>query len=531
MTAATIRDLLLARREHDTTALAFEDRTWSWREYIADATLRAELVLSMLNRNAPCHVGLLLEDTPEMAMGLAAGALGGYVSVGINSTRRGTALADDIRRADCQLVLTDSSLHGLVAEIDLGGIRVIDTDGAEWRDALEARGRLVETIENEPCDIFMLIFTSGTSGSPKAVMMADSTVVTSGSMLAQHFSLTPADVCYVSMPLFHSNAVISGFAVALASGATLALARKFSANAFLSDIRRFGATYMNYVGKPLAYILATPRLPDDADNPLRIAFGNEAPERDVIEFAERFGCEVRDGFGSTEMAIVVRRTTDTPHGSIGMPGPDVAIFNRETLVECPRATRDPSGRVVNLDEAVGELVNVRGAGEFRGYYNDAAATQERLQGGIFWSGDLGYRDASGFVYLVGRYGDWLRVDGENLAANPIERILMRHSAIDQVAVYGVPDPDCGDQLMATVVLDADRPLTRADFEEFLRAQTDLSPKAWPRYVRIAAALPTTATNKILKRVLVSEGPSTSDETWVRASRGTAYELARQLSGR
>nr|WP_206072092.1 AMP-binding protein [Antrihabitans stalactiti] len=522
---------MLARCAQDTTALAFEDRTWSWREYVADATLRAHLVLSMLDMNASRHVGLLLENTPEMAMGLAAGALGGYVSVGINATRRGSALADDIRRADCQLVLTDSSLSGLVADLDLGGIRVIDTDGAQWRHALEELGRPVEAIENDPGDIFMLIFTSGTGGSPKAVMMADSTVVTAGSMLAERFSLTPADVCYVSMPLFHSNAVISGFAVASASGATLALARKFSATAFLSDIRRFGATYMNYVGKPLAYILATPRLPDDADNSLRIAFGNEAPERDVIEFAERFGCEVRDGFGSTEMAIVVRRTTETPHGSIGIPGPDVAIFSRETLMECPRATYDATGRVVNLDEAVGELVNVRGAGEFRGYYNDAAATQERLLGGIFWSGDLAYRDANGFLYLVGRSGDWLRVDGENLAANPIERILMRHYAIDQVAVYGVPDPDCGDQLMATVVLDTDRTLTPADFEEFLRAQSDLSPKAWPRYVRITDALPTTATNKILKRVLVSQGASTSDETWVRAARGTAYELARQLSGR
>lgn len=117
------------------------------------------------------------------------------------------------------------------------------------------------------------------------------------------------------MPLFHSNAVVAGFGPAVASGATLALARKFSASGFLDDVRGFGATYMNYVGKPLAYALATPPKPDDADNPLRIAFGNEASDRDIVAFGRRFGCEVYDGFGSTENAVIISRTEDTPPGS------------------------------------------------------------------------------------------------------------------------------------------------------------------------------------------------------------------------
>ncbi|NED53033.1 AMP-binding protein, partial [Micromonospora aurantiaca] len=102
---------------------------------------------------------------------------------------------------------------------------------------------------------------------------------------------------------------------------------------------------------------------------------------------------------------------------------------------------DDLGRVTNLDKAVGELVNTTGAGFFAGYYNDEQATSERLDGGMYWSGDLAYRDEAGFIYLAGRTDDWLRVDGENLAAAPIERVLLRHDAISQAAVYGVPDAD------------------------------------------------------------------------------------------
>lgn len=104
----------------------------------------------------------------------------------------------------------------------------------------------------------------------------------------------------------------------------------------------------------------------------------------------------------------------------------------------PRAVFDGTGTVVNLDQAVGELVNTSGAGFFQGYYNDPEATEDRMDGGIYWSGDLGYRDDEGWIYLAGRTSDWLRVDGENLAAGLVEQILLRHPAINQVAVYRVP---------------------------------------------------------------------------------------------
>jgi fatty-acyl-CoA synthase len=167
-------------------------------------------------------------------------------------------------------------------------------------------------------------------------------------------------------------------------------------------------------------------------------------------------------------------------------------------------------------------VNTQGAGFFGGYYNDDAATAERMAGGMYWSGDLAYRDDAGFVYLAGRTADWLRVDGENLAAAPIEAILLRHPAVSQAAVYGVPDPDVGDQLMAALVLRAGADLSPAELERFLADQPDLSPKAWPRYVRIAESLPSTATNKVLKRELVKQGAATTDPVWVRGARDRSY---------
>ncbi len=183
-------------------------------------------------------------------------------------------------------------------------------------------------------DTFMMIFTSGTSGEPKAVQVAHLMVLFSGLNLVERFSVTADDVCYISMPLFHSNAVVAGWAVAIGAGAAMVPA-KFSASGFLADVRRYGATYMNYVGKPLAYVLATPEQPDDADNTLRVAFGNEASDRDIDEFSRRFDCHVMDGFGSTELADHRHpRARARPKGSIGQGLDGVAIYNAETVTEC-----------------------------------------------------------------------------------------------------------------------------------------------------------------------------------------------------
>jgi fatty-acyl-CoA synthase len=516
----TLQQLLRERADQDTVAVRHGDRTWTWREHIAEARAQAAALIEAADPARPLHVGVLLGNTPDMLTALAAAALGGYVVCGINTTRRGDALARDIARVDCQLLLTNAEHHHLLDGLELPGVTVLDTSTAEWARRLADAPGLEPHREAAPDDTFMMIFTSGTSGEPKAVEVPHAMVLFAGTALVQRYGLGPSDVCYLAMPLFHSNAVYAGWSVAVRAGAAMAPAT-FSASRFLDDVRRYGVTYMNYVGKPLAYLLATPEGPDDHDNPLRIAFGNEAADRDIEAFGRRFGCTVWDGFGSTETAVIITRPDDCPPGSIGKGFPGVAIYDSETLRECAVAEFDDTGALVNTDEAVGELVNTTGSGLFRGYYNDPEATAERLRHGIYWSGDLAYRDADGWIYLAGRTADWMRVDGENLTTAPIERILLRLPVINPVAVYPVPDQYVGDQVMAAIVLQDRAALTPAEFTEFLAAQRDLSPKAWPRFVWIADDLPSTATNKILKRELVARG-AVPDGRLLWRRNGTAY---------
>ena len=521
----TVQQLLRSRMHDDSVAVAHDDQTWTWREHLAEASAEASALIGLADTVRPLHVGALLGNSPAMLRSMAAAALGGYVLCGINTTWRGTGLSADIRRSDCQLLLVDSDHLPLLDGLDLRGITVLDVTSQRYLDAVSAAAPLVPHREVGPSDTLMMIFTSGTSGDPKAVRFAHVMAILCGASLIGQYDITGADVCYLSMPLFHSNGVAAGWAVAIGSGATMVPAR-FSTSRFLADIRRHNVTYMNYVGKPLALVLATPERDDDANNTLRVAFGNEATDRDIDEFARRFGCRVVDSFGSSEFAVIVTREDGTPAGSIGKGYPGVAVYNSETVTECAPAVFDQSGALANFDDAVGELVNTQGSGPFAGYYNDPSATSERIRHGMYWSGDLAYRDTDGWIYLAGRTADWLRVDGENLAAGPIERILQRLAPISQVAVYGVPDDEVGDQVMAAIVLNNGQSLTPDEFEKFLATQPDLSPKAWPRFVRINSGLPHTATSKILKRELIQAGVTAAGGVlWERAGQGTSYAVA------
>ena len=523
----TLRDLLLARRGDPRPGLLHEDERWSWDEVVRAGCDRAAALGSLLDPERPPHVGVLLENTPDFLLTLGAAALGGLVVVGLNPTRRGPALAGDVARTDCQLVLTDAAHADLLAGLEDIGVPVVPVDSPDWADLLEQhRGSPVPDAAVDGDALVMLIFTSGTSGDPKAVRVTQAKVAGPGVMLAELFGLGPDDVAYLSMPLFHSNAVMAGWGPALAGGATVALARRFSAGGFLPDVRRYGATYANYVGKPLTYVLATPELPDDADNPLRLVFGNEANERAIDEFGRRFGCTVVDSYSSTENAVIVQRQPDMPPGSLGRPLPGVAVLHEDGTPTAD-AVFDADGRLLNPDEAIGQLVNTSGAGAFAGYYNDPDAEAERMRGGMYWSGDLAYRDADGWVWFAGRSADWMRVDGENLAAAPLERIWLRHPAVEQAAVYAVPDPGpmgVGDQVVAALV--TSRPLAASDVEAFLDAQADLPTKGRPRWVRLLAdldELPRTATTKVLKRELAAQGPVAGRGRLLeRAERGTSY---------
>ena len=130
----TLRELLLDRAADDRPGLATRDRSWTWAEHVAEAAVRARAVRTLLDDGRPPHVGVLLDNTAEMATALSAAALGGHVVVGLNTTRRGESLLADIRTGDCQVVLTDAAHADLLDGLDPGDVRVLRVDSPEWTD-------------------------------------------------------------------------------------------------------------------------------------------------------------------------------------------------------------------------------------------------------------------------------------------------------------------------------------------------------------------------------------------------------------
>jgi fatty-acyl-CoA synthase len=475
----------------------------------------------------PPHVAVLLDNTPDYVFALCGAGLAGATLVGLNHTRRDEHLARDISHTDVQLLITEPRHQGLLQRVadglDLPGGVLVSTRFADGEDPPVSIGESLEgaldiawpddrsrhrsdTSPGEECEadvLWALLFTSGTSAAPKAVRCTQRRLLTTGQRMATMLDVGPDDIGYAAMPLFHANSLMAGLAPALVAGASLSLARRFSASRFLPDVRHYGATWFNYTGKLLAYLLATPERDDDADNTLRIAFGNEGSPHVVEAAAARFGIKIVDVFGSTEGAIALDRSGGPPRGSVGRLREGILVVDSEGA-EAPRARFNGQGQLVNADECVGEIVNTRGVGPFEGYYRNEEAMLRTTRNGWYWSGDLGYVDQDGWVYFAGRTSDWLRVDGENFPAVPVEAIVARHPDVMMASIYGVPDVDSGDQVMAALVLREGATFDGPSFAAWLEEQPDLSPKWRPRFVRQCEAFPTTPTNKVVTRMLVHE---------------------------
>jgi acyl-CoA synthetase (AMP-forming)/AMP-acid ligase II len=508
-------------------ALRFGEHVWTHAALLAEARRFAALYRARLDPGRPPHLGVLLDNTPDYVFALCGAGLIGATLVGLNHTRRDEHLARDIAHTDVQLLITEprhqTLLEPVARGLDLpGGLlvseRFVDADdphvtvgdmlGPALDSALGHMGGAEDSAapfaeDGGPDVLWALLFTSGTSAAPKAVRCTQRRLLSTGQRMTQMLGVGPDDVGYAAMPLFHANSLMAGLGPALVAGASLSLARRFSATGFLPDVRRYGATWFNYTGKVLAYLLATPERADDADNTLRIAFGNEGSPLVVEAAAKRFGITIVDVFGSTEGAIALDRTGGPPRGSVGRLRQGILVVDPDGI-EAPRARFDGEGRLVNAEQCVGEIVNTLGVGPFEGYYRNEEAMARTTRNGWYWSGDLGYVDDDGWVYFAGRTSDWLRVDGENFPAAPIEAIIGRHPAVVMAAVYGVPDADSGDQVMVALMLAEGARFDGDSFAAWLDGQPDLSPKWRPRFVRHCETLPTTPTNKVLTRTLARE---------------------------
>ncbi|MFE6803919.1 long-chain-fatty-acid--CoA ligase [Streptomyces sp. NPDC057681] len=523
----TVAELVQERWGDHRPGLWCEDQVLSHHEVAAGAAARAALLADLLPRGADPHLGVLLDNTPEFPLWLSAAALAGAAVAGVNPTRRGPELARDILHTDCRVLVTERAHLPLLDGLRLPGVRILVTDSDAYADLLAPyEGAEPDPARATPETRMLLYFTSGSTGAPKAAICSQGRLAAAGQSLVGQFGVRRDDVHYICMPLFHGNAVIADWAPAVAAGAGVALRRRFSASRFLDDVRAYGATYFTYVGRAVQYILATDERPDDRDNPLRVGFGTEAGAVDAARFAERFGVRLVEGYGSSEGGAAIQRSAGTPAGAIGRatPGDDLAVVDAATRRECPPADFDADGRLLNGEVAIGELVN-RGRTPFEGYWRNEDAYGQRVRDGWYWTGDLFYRDRDGFLYFAGRTDDRLRVDSENLAPAMIENILARYEHAAAVAVYGVPDPVAGDQVMATLALrgtDAAGPFDPLAFAEFLRSQADLGTKMAPRFVRIVERMPVTATNKVHRVGLRREGFRCADPVWWRPTGESGY---------
>jgi fatty-acyl-CoA synthase len=499
----TVADLLRRRANTTDPALRIDDRTWSYRELVAEGSRRAALFEAHRDRSRPPHIGVLMDNTPDYLFWLTAAALSGSVVVGVNSTYRGAQLGQLIRHTDCQMLITTSDYAPLLEGVEVGiGIDdVLAVDTETYRTQLGPPDIAAPEASVSEGDLFLLIFTSGSTGLPKAVRCTQGRFARTGAHVATIAALGQGDLVYSPLPFFHSSSLFTGWASALHAGIPIATRGRFSASSTLPDIRRLGVTMLTYTGKVLNYILATPERPDDTENPLRLAVGNEASARDIKEFARRFGCTVRDSYGSTEGIIVIRRDPSMPSGALGRADPTVVVLDPDTGEPCPPVSFGPDCSPTNLADAIGEIVEMEPTSAFEGYHKNDEATGERFRDGAYWSGDLAYRDAEGWLYFAGRSNEWLRVDGENFAAAPIEAILSRHRDVRSVAVYAVPDDPVGDRVMAALELDGDAAFDPADFDTFLDAQTDLGTKWRPAFVRVTDELPKLASMKVDKQRL------------------------------
>lgn len=517
-----IASLLLDRVGDQHLGLRTRDRDWTWDEVVAESAARGALAEAM-RVDGPLHIGVLLDNVPDFLFWLGGAALVGATIVGINPTRGAAELAAEIRLADCQLIVTDNAGAQRLRDLDLGLTpeRFLVVDGPDYAAQVDAH-RVTPTASPKVTEqsLMLLLFTSGTTGASKAVICSQGRLAGIAYAAAEKFGHVREDVEYCCMPLFHGNAIMALWAPALSVGATVCLTPSFSASGFLPDVRYFGATFFTYVGKALGYLMATPERPDDADNPLVRGFGTEASPDDQNEFRRRFDAELFEGYGSSEGGGAVVLAPDMPPGALGRPAHDgVAIIDPESLKDCVPAVFDQHGRVLNPDDAVGEIVDKFGTRTFEGYYKNDEANAERIRNGWYWTGDLGYLDEQGFIYFAGRRGDWIRVDGENTSALNIERVLRRHPEVVAAGAYAVPDPRSGDQVMAAIEVADPDGFDAAAFVSYLSSQEDLGAKAIPRFLRVSKNLPVTGSNKVLKRELQKERWRTDEVVYRWAGRG------------
>ena len=444
---------------------------------------------------------------------LGLGTLGA-VAVLLNTELSGAFLQHQLRNCGARLAVVDAALvpevvHAASGAPDLREIAISgDADGIDlgrlspqpWQGAGGWAGR--KPHEGPlPCaeDTFCIMYTSGTSGPAKGVLMPHAHCTLYGIGEIEALQLNDDDRFYIVLPLFHANGLLMQLAATLLAGIPAIVRGRFSASAWLDDIRAHAVTATNMLGALGAFVTAQPPSPRDREHRLRVVCNApNAPVHDAA-FRERFGVrDVVSAFGMTEVNIPV-------WGRLGEPRPGAAgwVFERcfELIVADPETDRElPRGQVGEM------LVRPRVPfGFMQGYHAMPEKTVEAWRNLWFHTGDAALMDETGLVTFVDRLKDCIRRRGENISASEVEAVVARLRGVAEVAAFAVPStlPGGEDEVMLAIVpaagvtLDARTVLAQADAE--------LPRFARPRYLQIVTALPKTATGKVQRAVLRKAG--------------------------
>jgi fatty-acyl-CoA synthase len=528
----------------DRIALRFEDQTVTYGVYNhAVNHLAAVLRREGVTPGAP--VAIFCLNSPLFLSALGAVAKLGAIAALINTHVTGAGLTHVLRTSEAHVGIVDA--HGLPALDAVAGSHAVRflADPSSSTPLPPGIRPLEESSGTPPepdlpdvrgGDVFLYIYTSGTTGYPKPAVVRHLRFTMGGITLSQLLGIEAGETIYAPLPLYHGESLFVGFSPAFRVGGAFASRRRFSAGAFLDDVRRHGAVAFVYVGELCRYLLRQPATAADRDHQLRVAAGAGLRPDIWTLFQERFGIpRIVEMYGATEGNVALQNDGGPP-GSVGKPHPMLEDQVRLARFDLARGelVRGADGfcSPCAVNEA-GELLGRVGgpsAMEYDGY-TDRSASERKLvrdafEPGDAWfrSGDLLRRDASGYFYFVDRIGDTFRWKGENVATQEVGDVLNGASGVSETNVYGVEVPGAdGRAGMAAVVLSD---TTRFDAEGFYRhTASHLPAYARPAFVRLVPEMDVTGTLKQRKQTLAAEGydlERVRDPLYVRDDAASTY---------
>lgn len=442
-------------------------------------------------------VGLFLHNAYQTAALFLGSMIGGYVCAPFNLLAQRSQFAYVLAHSDCRVLFTAREYEARVAEAlpPGGGLEVIvidaDAPGLFLEDRLPAFKGLPLTAD----DPALLMYTSGTTGTPKGALLSHANLIASARSVSQWHGLGPADRVLSALPLYHINGQCIATISTLYSGGAVVLPRRFSVHEWWKLVDRYQVTWINMVPTIIAYLLNAAAPAADRRYP-SVGFGRSAsaplPPEQHRAFEQTFGIQVIEAMGMTECASTVFANPQNParrkYGSPGVPcGVEAKVVDLE-------------GRELPAGEA-GEIV-LRGRNVMQGYYKAPELTAQAIdRGGWLRTGDLGYRDADGFYFITGRLKELIIKGGENISPREIDEVLLKHPAVLEAAAVGVPDVDYGQEILACVVLKVGQQCTEAELRAFCLAE--LGRYKTPKRIRLLDALPKGPSGKVQRLKLVS----------------------------